>query len=588
MNRFSLLLFLALVACNRSTTPVALAPTVNPPTPVALTASAPKTSAQATPIETTLPTPLTDLDRTATPQHHALTPHDQTATSQTHSAHHDLTAFDLTATAQAVAPQTPTTLATIALAPSVAFTPAANVTIQIDGGTRYQTMSGFGASFAPFNRPGNRQDDPNAPAIVSATDAQRDAMLQIWFNQLGLTRARLFPDAFEPVNDNADPFTLNSAGFDWSKVNQLTEFARLARPVGLQTPWASFSMEVGHTQAWLRKPDSCSLDPGKLDEEVEWLFAAAQHFRDAGIELPYMTINNEPDLAACKDRIKIEIPDYVSLVKRLGARLRAAGIATKIVVSDGWLPQNVLHYAQAVLADPDARQYVGALAYHAYSDGYDDPARLLENSAASNPPHAGVQVRAQIRALAARYNLAIWMTEICYCTPRAGFSEFELLRARLNHLHDELTLGNVSAFDAINLYNIRRPGVSDELVEVFYRPDGTMERYQIATYGYLLGQYARFIVPGSVRLKAESNDPRVRVVAFQRPDGKLVLVALNNNDFAVQATLNIIGLNPTPKALSILSSREGAIWQTPRDIALSGVSGTATLPPKSVTTFVEK
>jgi hypothetical protein len=50
--------------------------------------------------------------------------------------------------------------------------------------------------------------------------------------------------------------------------------------------------------------------------------------------------------------------------------------------------------------------------------------------------------------LAAQYNLPVWMTEICDCTPRSA-SDFDLVRGRLNHVHDELTIANVSAFDAI-------------------------------------------------------------------------------------------------------------------------------------------
>jgi len=495
-----------------------------------------------------------------------------------------LTDLDKTATAQPPLHATPIVHTT-----DTPATAGLNVAIRIDGATRYQTISGFGASFMPFNRPGNKMDDPNAPAHVSATDAQRDAMIQIWFRQLGLARARIFPSDFEPVNDNDNPSVLNPAGFDWTPANQLTDFVRLAKPVGLPTYWASFSIEIGDKQGWLRKPDSCSLDPNKIDEEVEWLYAAALHFKELGEELPYMTINNEPDLSACKDRVKIEIGDYVVIVKRLGARLRAAGIATRIVVSDGWIPQNVLRYAEAVLADPDARQYVGAIAYHAYADGYDDPATLLNNSAASNPPHAAVEVRQQIRDLAARSSLPVWLTEICYCTPRSSaFSEFELLRARLNHLHDELTIANVAAFDTMNLYNIRRPGVYDELIEVFYRPDGTIERYQIATYGYLFGQYSRFIIPGSVRVNADSNNARVRVVAFQRPDGKLVIVALNNNASTIQANIALSGLSQMPSALTVLSSRDGAIWQTPPDVSVNGAAATVVLAPLSVTTYVSR
>lgn len=534
---------------------------------------------------------LTALDLTATAEvsatYSGLADFDKTATAEAGATHSGLTHLDETATAEAVG-HGHHEYATSTPLPPAAFTPSATVTIKVDGGARYQTISGFGATFRPFNSPFSKLDDPNGPSFTTASDGQRQGIADILFRQLGLSRFRVFPaDYVKAAAGNSDPFALNPAGFDWTIVDQEVAFIALTQPIGLRTPWASFSLDGGADTAWLRKPGSpCALNPAGLDKDVEWLYVAAKHFSDAGYALPYLTVNNEPDL--CPPGYKIEVADYVTILKQLGARLRRDGLNTRMVVSDGWMPQNALLYMQATLADPAARQYVGALAYHAYADGYDDPAYLLEHSAQSQPPHAAVAVRQKIRDLAAQYNLPVWMTEVCYCTPRSGFSEFELLRARLNHLHDELTIGNVSAFDAINLYNIRRPGVYDELVEVFYRADGSLERYQLAVYGQLLGQYSRFIAPDSVRARADSSDPRLRVMAFIRPDGKVVVVALNNNSFAVQADIALAGLAQTPTAFSVLTSREGAIWQTPPDTPLSQGAASLALAPLSVTTLVGK
>ncbi|MBI3961914.1 MAG: hypothetical protein HY335_04100 [Deinococcus sp.] len=468
-------------------------------------------------------------------------------------------------------------------------------TIQVDGASRYQTFSGFGATLTAFETEGiYRAHDATQPERVTASRSDREAVARLLYTQLGLTRTRVVLEGFEPVNDNDDPFAFNPAGFDWTVVNPDSDFVGLARPYGLSTWWASFALDSGEREAWRRLPGSaCALDPSKIDEEVEWLLAAVLRFRDLGLELPYITVNNEPDL--CPPGFKIDIDDFVAIVKRLGTRLRASGLAAQLVVSDGWIPQNAVRYMQAALADPEARQYVRALAYHAYADGYDDPAALLSGPAESNPPHPAVQVRQQIRDLAAQHNLPVWMTEVCYCVPRTVdghdssallYSYFELGRARLNHLHDELTIANVAAFDAMNLFFIERPGVGDELVHVYFRPDGALERYEISTYGYLLGHYSHFIVPGSVRLQADSRDPLVRVVAFARPDGRLVIVALNNNPVAMQAELTFTGLSQAPSALEVLTSQEDALWQSGAEVILNGNLATTILPPLSVTTYL--
>ena len=483
---------------------------------------------------------------------------------------------------------TPHPQATSTPLPEAAFTPSAVVTIQVDGATRYQTFAGFGAALTPFEWDGiYRAHDPTQPAKVTASQTNREAIARLLFTDLGIAHARLFVSGFEPTNDNADPFTLNLTGFDWTRVNWLTDFLALARPAGMQSWWVTFMTTFNQSEDWLRLPgDPCRLDPAKIDEEVEWLLAGALRFREAGFELPYLAVQNEPDLGpGCPNGPPISVEDYVTIVKRLGARMRAEGLTTQIIVSDGWIPQNALRYMQAVLDDPDARQYVSVLAYHAYADGYDDPVTLLNASARGQPPHAAVGVREQIRDLAAQYNLPVWMTEICYCTPRNA-SDFDLVRGRLNHVHDELTIANVSAFDAMQLFFIDRPGVRDELVHVYFRPDGALDRYEISIYGYLLGHYSRFVARGSVRLKVDSGDPRVRVVAFQRPAGRVVIVALNNNPFAVQANVSVVNSSQTPAALSVLTSSEGTIWQSQPDIALEDGSATTVLPPLSVTTLI--
>jgi len=469
-----------------------------------------------------------------------------------------------------------------ALIPALAHM-TARVEIQVDGAIRYQTVSGFGATLTPFETDGiYKAHDPSQPERVTATAAQREAIARLLFTQLGLTRARSVLHSFEPANDNDDPLTFNPLGYDWTPVNPHADFIALARPYGLTTPWASFAVEAGDREAWLRKlNNTCALDPEKMDEEVEWLLAAAVHFAELGLQLPYMAINNEPDL--CATGFKIEIGDMVQIVKRLGARLQTEGLATKIVVSDGWIPQNALLYMQAVLEDPEARPYVGALAYHAY-DGYDDPERILSSSASGNPPQAAVEIRQRIRDLAAQYDLPVWMTEICYCVPRA-FRDYELLLARINHVHDELTITDASAFDAINLFFLQRPRVDDELVHVYFRPDGSLERYEISTYGYLLGHYSHFVVPGSIRIRANSSDPWVRVTAFERPDGKLILVAINNNAVEVSANITLMGLRQVLSTLSVTSSQEGSIWQSQPDITVRAHRAEALLPPLSVTTL---
>ena len=125
-----------------------------------------------------------------------------------------------------------------------------------------------------------------------------------------------------------------------------------------------------------------------------------------------------------------------------------------------------------------------------------------------------------------------------------------------------------------------------EFRRVLFRSDGSLERYEIAPYGYLIGHYSKYIVPGSVRLKIESNDPRVRVAAFKRPDGSLVIIGLNNNLVAVRARITLTGLATIPTGMmTVLTSREGALWQNGGDTAVQNSEISVNLAPLSITTL---
>lgn len=471
---------------------------------------------------------------------------------------------------------------------------APDVVVAVDRGQRFQTMNGFGATLTAFEDDGRfRGDDPTQPAMTSATDAQKQAIGDALYGQLGLTRTRLFPMGVEPQNDNDDPFLLDTSRLDYKLVDPMADWAAMGRDRGLVTFFADYGANGGtEAEAWFRLPgDACALDPAYLDEYVEWHLAVAMRFAERGVELPYVSIGNEIDfcpIAGNPSRSFVDPANYVELVKRLGARLRAHGLATKIVLAEGVTPGSALPYMRAALEDPEARGYLGAIAFHSY-DGYQERA-TLEASAAGTPNNA--DVRAEIRDLGRQYDLPVWMTEVCYCAPQRDseggplVSDLELGRLRLNHVLDELTLTEVAAFDVMNLDNVSRPGIRDELVEVAFNPDGSLASFAIAMYGYLIGHYAIAAPDGAVRVAADADDPNLRAVAFDRPDGSLAIVLLDNGDDAADVSITIAGGDVA--SLVPLTTVEGAPWTEGAAIAVADGAARITVPARSVTTLTSR
>lgn len=103
--------------------------------------------------------------------------------------------------------------------------------------------------------------------------------------------------------------------------------------------------------------------------------------------------------------------------------------------------------------------------------------------------------------------------------------------------------------------------------------------------GYTLGQFAKWIRPGSTRVSSTYNPSSGIYVTAYRVNGGTVIVAVNNGSGSVNQQFNIQNGNA--------SSMEGyrtSSSQNMADIGSFGVSGgsfTANLPGTSVTTFVQ-
>ena len=474
--------------------------------------------------------------------------------------------------------------------------PQVSYSIRVNASTQFQRFEGFGATVTPFEEDGVfHRHDFSAPIVVSATPAQKDAIAGLLYGrgsgQLGIARSRFFPRRFEETNDNNDASLFQESSYTWGLFNAITDFVATAQSRGLNRHFASFG--GGLVEEWLRARNSqgevtCRLDPSMVDEYVEMELRAALRYREKGETLEYLAVTNEPDSAWQNGTCTfIDPATFAEVVRRLGNRLRTSGLNTKLVITDGIAPRSSKPYIEAVLNSAEAAQYVGAIAYHSY-DGYANGFSLLENSAKGQLPADILQDRRDLRDKAAAHGWTFWMTEVCWCfndpTRTGGRSDYELARLRLNHLYDELTEAGAEAFDIMNAYFIsfRRP---DTLIEVRFRADGSLESFGLTNLGRMIGQFSMALEPGSRRVYVDRvADPAVRPVAFLRTDGTPAVMVLNNTNAPVTMNVTLAGFPTTPNIMSVLTSREGAMWQRSSVTVAAGVA-TITAPPLGIATI---
>jgi O-glycosyl hydrolase len=103
---------------------------------------------------------------------------------------------------------------------------------------------------------------------------------------------------------------------------------------------------------------------------------------------------------------------------------------------------------------------------------------------------------------------------------------------------------------------------------------------------YVLGQFSRFIRPGSVVLASTSSDSTLQVTAVRPASGSVTVVLANTGRNSHTVTVNLNGLGAPPANLTPYRT-SGTENQAP--LAPVGVSSgvfTITVPSKTVVTLV--
>ena len=123
---------------------------------------------------------------------------------------------------------------------------------------------------------------------------------------------------------------------------------------------------------------SGSLADGNEDVYADYLVAYVKAYHEHGIDIDYLTIENEPVLDNRKYPV-MEMGEYqeLSVIQRLGPKLEAAGFGSVKVLaydfnySDAYA-STATSFIDTILGDPEASKYTAGVAFHAYdSDGID-------------------------------------------------------------------------------------------------------------------------------------------------------------------------------------------------------------------------
>lgn len=427
-----------------------------------------------------------------------------------------------------------------------------DVVVAVNDSIRLQTVEGFGATHITLAR------GPNKDALSPALRAQA---IEAVYGQVRLTTGNVEAgvieapsDATDPrarqANDDDDPFHFNWQGFNFAGSDAAKQMLiDLAQPKGFDNYYLGLKINVHWASKWMKAIRATDYNR-YLDEAAEQVAAGMIHWRDSyGIVTKYIQLFNEPT-SGNHELDPGSTQEVIDIIKRTGVRLRREGFpSVKFVVPGEETEERSLDVATAILADPDARQYVGAISYHSYPYGstYSVISKILETSGRGKPDPEKVAVRRRLRDLGSKYALPVWMTEVSHGDVPA--LSFDGLLGRAIQIHDEFVYANAAAYfgmtnltDSLPVHGRPHNPFSDEgEIAIANLPAG---KIYITGMGFAIGHYARWLPRGAMRIEATSSNPMLLVTAF-RDDAqdRLVLVLINNEDHPSNVRLQLNGLS---------------------------------------------
>lgn len=383
-----------------------------------------------------------------------------------------------------------------------------NLTIGVDEKQTYQSIDGFGFALT----------GGSAMHIIKMNAASRAALLKELFatdgNNIGISYLRVSIGASD-LNEQVfsyDDLPQGETDVDMKKfdlgpdkadvIPVLKEILAINSSIKiLGSPWSP--------PAWMKTNNDTRggrLKPEYYDAYAKYFVKYIQGMKAAGITIDAVTVQNEPLHPGNNPSLLLPAPDEADFVKNhLGPAFKAAHINTKIIIYDHNADRP--DYPISILDDTAAGKYIDGSAFHLYGGN-------IEALSAVHDAHPDKNIYFTEQMVVEHPNAA----DIDISWPVRHL----LIGATRNWCRIVL-LWNLAADPENKPYTDR--GGCDACQGAVTIDNNAFTRN--AAY-YVVAHASKFIRPGSVRI-ASNNLDLLCNVAFKTPQGKIVLLVLNNS-----------------------------------------------------------
>lgn len=428
--------------------------------------------------------------------------------------------------------------------------PPKGVTVTVDYAAPLQTIDGFGASITWVANDLGRFSPANQTAIL-------DALYNTNGPSAGLSWVRVGTMLCE---FNPSPGTYNFA----HPLIQ-TEMAwlnRVATDYGVTNVLAS----TWTPPAWMKSNGSCSNGgsvlaqyyPDLASTKVLWLEnAQAALGREVNVE----SLQNEPDTSTSYDSASYTTAQINTFVTGyLKPAMTAAGLTTKLMVPEpavyGGTSYFNSNWANPILSSPGMAAAVDIVGTHGYGQ--------LQNLSG---PCTTCQA----------YGKPYWQTEVS--TLHGGYNgSISNALGWSTSIYQALNKGGFSAY--FYWWAMSFAGDNEGLIDY----SNTTFTFQIPKRLYVIGQFSRFIRPGSTLLTSSSSTSGLETTAARPTTGTLALVLSNTSAGSITATVTLKNATTPPTSVTptITSATQNQAQLAP--IPVTNGAFTISIPASAVVT----
>lgn len=388
--------------------------------------------------------------------------------------------------------------------------------ITIDTAARHQSIDGFGYTLTGGSAELIHQmDAASRMTLLNELFGSADNAIGVSYLRISIGASDLSREVFSyddmPAGQTDEQLTHFSLSKDTLHlIPVLQEILSINPRIKIMgSPWSA--------PVWMK--DNGSTVGGTL--QAQYYSAYAQYFvkyiqamKAKGITIDAITIQNEPENPANNPSMSMTASQQASFVgQALGPAFQSAAITTKIIIYDHNCDH--LNYPMAVLADNTARPYIDGSAFHLYA--------------------GDISAMSSLQAAYPGKNL--YFTE--QWTGANGSFAGDLMWHMRNVIIGSMRNGSKTALE----WNLAsdanyQPHTNGGCSECKGALTITGSWYGRNVSYYIVAQASKFVPPGSVRMGSNwLND--LPNVAFQTPEGKKVLLVMNESGSAKTFNISI-------------------------------------------------